>query len=450
MLQSETSMATGLVPVLRYRDVAAATDWLCQTFGFEFHRQVEDEDGEPIYVQLRCGNSLVILVPVGQSDLDGVMCQPDEAGGFETQACYVVVPDVVAHHAMAAAAGATVVLDLTEDDAGSWGYSCRDLEGHVWSFGAFNPIDATVMEDEEQAGAFSSHAETGASTARVDPLTAGTFANDPTDDTTWLKRGAVAAACLFIVGGAFALMADGRLDSTMADRAEAKIAEAARADQRGTPSNTMAVLQRQLASERAARTGSENAAAEAQMALKRLRQQLSTAQQRIHEQKSQLAAERQARKDAEQNHAALADKLRAHPKKATATNRQQVLRKRGATPTQDQSKKKTSKPTSNKIKNAKKDGAQEAVTKAVTTATKPSTTASIDKSATAKPTGSSAKPKQGTKSQTAKKTSYNAVPKKKTQTKRTRTKRRKGTSVPGSESEPSNPWNEERWPYNSW
>ncbi len=448
MLQSGTSTATGLVPVLRYRDVAAATDWLCRTFGFEFHRQVEDEDGDPIYVQLRCGQSLVILVPVGQSDLDGVMCQPDEAGGLETQACYVVVPDVVAHHAAALAAGATIVLDLTEDDAGSWGYSCRDLEGHVWSFGAYDPTDSATPIDTDQAGGISPGITTGAPATHIDAFSTDMFASDPSARTTWLKRGATFAACLLMMGGALALMNNGSSDGPMADRAEAKIAETAEADQHDTRLEDVNMLQRQLATERAGRAGSENAAAEAQMALRRLRQQLGAAQKRIHEQKTQLAAERQARKKAEQRRTALADKLRARQKTSTG-NGQKLPDKHSITTTPDRSKR-TSKPVTAKIKDAKKDGPKKAAAKPVTTPAKTQTTASIGKPEETKPSGKAASPKHAPKSMTDKKASYAAVPKKKTQTTKDRTKRRRSSSVPGGASEPSNPWNEERWPFSAW
>jgi uncharacterized glyoxalase superfamily protein PhnB len=38
------------------------------------------------------------------------------------------------------AAGAEIVLPLEDKDYGGRGYGCRDLEGHVWSFGDYDPF----------------------------------------------------------------------------------------------------------------------------------------------------------------------------------------------------------------------------------------------------------------------------------------------------------------------
>jgi uncharacterized glyoxalase superfamily protein PhnB len=62
------------------------------------------------------------------------------AGGRNTQSVYVVVEDPDAHHARAVAAGAKVVMPLEDKDYGGRGYSARDLEGHVWSFGNYDPL----------------------------------------------------------------------------------------------------------------------------------------------------------------------------------------------------------------------------------------------------------------------------------------------------------------------
>jgi len=65
--------------------------------------------------------------------------QPDEIGHRETQACYVVVADCAAHYAQAKAAGAEIVDELETRDYGGSGYSARDPEGHLWSFGDYDP-----------------------------------------------------------------------------------------------------------------------------------------------------------------------------------------------------------------------------------------------------------------------------------------------------------------------
>jgi uncharacterized glyoxalase superfamily protein PhnB len=67
------------------------------------------------------------------------MKQPDEIGGAETQSAYVVVPDADAHYARAKAAGAEILIDIKDEGYGGRGYGCRDLEGHIWYFGTYNP-----------------------------------------------------------------------------------------------------------------------------------------------------------------------------------------------------------------------------------------------------------------------------------------------------------------------
>ena len=128
---------------LRYHDAPAAIDWLCRAFGFERHLVVPGEqDGVIAHAQLRFGNGMVMLGSAGKHGgaFDELMTTPREIGGRNTQSAYVIVEDPAAHHARALAAGAEIVLPLEKKDYGGSGYSCRDLEGHVWSFGDFDPF----------------------------------------------------------------------------------------------------------------------------------------------------------------------------------------------------------------------------------------------------------------------------------------------------------------------
>lgn len=133
------SEGMGLVPALRYRDVAAASAWLQNAFGFTESRTLRDGDGTVRYAQLACGNSMVMLCTVGGTAFDAYMTQPDKAAGCETQVCYVFVPDAAQHKARALAAGAEIVLDMEGGEGRGHGYACRDPEGHIWSFGTYDP-----------------------------------------------------------------------------------------------------------------------------------------------------------------------------------------------------------------------------------------------------------------------------------------------------------------------
>src|SRR3546814_17761252 len=67
------------------------------------------------------------------------VAQPDEIGMRETQSPCVIVADADAHYAQAKAAGATIVMDIADQDYGGRGYACRDIEGHLWWFGSSDP-----------------------------------------------------------------------------------------------------------------------------------------------------------------------------------------------------------------------------------------------------------------------------------------------------------------------
>lgn len=136
---AKTTRAT-VVPCLRYRDAAAAIDWLCTAFGFEKQAVYPNDDGSIAHAQLTFGNGMVMLGSVSSaSDWGRLIRQPDEIGGAETQSAYLIVDDADAVYARAKAAGAEIVLDIKDEDYGGRGFSCRDLEGRLWNFGTYDP-----------------------------------------------------------------------------------------------------------------------------------------------------------------------------------------------------------------------------------------------------------------------------------------------------------------------
>jgi uncharacterized glyoxalase superfamily protein PhnB len=128
-----------VIPCLRYRNVPAAIEWLCQAFGFEKHLVVPGEGETIAHAQLSFGNGMIMLGSVKESEFDRLMKQPDEIDGAETQSAYVIVSDADALYRRAKAAGANIVLDIKDEDYGGRGFSCRDLEGHLWNFGTYDP-----------------------------------------------------------------------------------------------------------------------------------------------------------------------------------------------------------------------------------------------------------------------------------------------------------------------
>ncbi|MBO3276515.1 VOC family protein [Pseudomonas schmalbachii] len=129
-----------VIPCLRYRDAPAAIEWLCSTFGFQRHLVVADEQGGIAHAQLALadGSGMLMLGSLRDNAYGRAMRQPDDVGGC-TQSIYMVVADAEALYRQALAGGAQIVIDIKDEDYGGQGFTCRDLEGHVWSFGTYDP-----------------------------------------------------------------------------------------------------------------------------------------------------------------------------------------------------------------------------------------------------------------------------------------------------------------------
>ncbi len=132
-------MNSVIIPTLRYQDAAAAIEWLCTAFGFEKHMVVEGDGGTIAHAQLTFGNGMIMLGTARDDAFGRLQKPPKEIDGVGTQSAYIIVPDADAHHARAVAAGARVVYALKDEDYGGRGYSCLDLEGHLWNFGTYDP-----------------------------------------------------------------------------------------------------------------------------------------------------------------------------------------------------------------------------------------------------------------------------------------------------------------------
>ena len=138
MADLSTTTKVSVSPTMRYRDAAAAVEWLCRAFGFEKHL-VAGEKGAVEHAQLTFGAGMIMLGPARDDDFGKLQKLPADVGGVGTQSAYIIVADADAHHARAVAAGARVVYPLFDADYGGRGYSCLDPEGHLWSFGTYDP-----------------------------------------------------------------------------------------------------------------------------------------------------------------------------------------------------------------------------------------------------------------------------------------------------------------------
>jgi uncharacterized glyoxalase superfamily protein PhnB len=119
-----------IIPTLRYQDAKAAIDFLERAFGFERRHVTENPDGTVAHAELTHGTGMVML----GTARDGDRFQTGRA------VIYVVVDDPDARHDRAKAAGATIVMELTDQDYGSREFAAEDPEGNVWSFGTYDPF----------------------------------------------------------------------------------------------------------------------------------------------------------------------------------------------------------------------------------------------------------------------------------------------------------------------
>jgi len=288
--------AAAIVPILRYRDLATAIDWLCRAFGFACHHVVKGEDGTIRYAELRFGSGMVMLGPVADSAFDKLMTQPADAGGAETQICYLYVADAREHCARARAAGAEILLDI-EGDGSARGYSCRDPEGHIWNFGTYDPWRRR----------------------------AGPAAADKPRRGGSLQRIALAATLLVGLAGSAAI-----------------VAWAVGGEERGAPAHgpgppeTAAAapdagrLADEAARERAGREAAERAAKALQGQLAHAQGAKDAAERAAREAQAQLAREREAREAAERAAREARERLARSGDTGAAAVREELARQRAA------------------------------------------------------------------------------------------------------------------------
>ena len=136
--QSSTQYSTA-IPCLRYRKCPAAIDWLCTVFGFERQLVVPGGEGQVAHAQLRLGGGMIMLGSLVKNEFGRLLKHPDEIGGAETQTTYLVVTDADAVYARAKKSGAKIAIEIKDEAYGGRGFTCHDLEGHIWSVGTYDP-----------------------------------------------------------------------------------------------------------------------------------------------------------------------------------------------------------------------------------------------------------------------------------------------------------------------
>jgi uncharacterized glyoxalase superfamily protein PhnB len=140
MPMNPSNSGSTLIPCLRYRDAPRAIDWLCQVFGFERHLIAPGDNNTIAHAQLSYGRGMIMLGSASNEGAYGpLIVQPEDIGGAQTQTTYLVVPDADAVYERVNAADGKIVIDIVDEEYGGRGFTCRDLEGHIWSVGTYDP-----------------------------------------------------------------------------------------------------------------------------------------------------------------------------------------------------------------------------------------------------------------------------------------------------------------------
>lgn len=124
--------APAVWPALIYTDAPAAIRFLVEAFGFVEELVVPgDADRDIAHAELRwpAGGGVML----GSTGDDNEFCQREPG----TASTYVVTDAPDALFDRATAAGAEVVRELRDEEYGSRGFTVRDPEGNLWSFGTY-------------------------------------------------------------------------------------------------------------------------------------------------------------------------------------------------------------------------------------------------------------------------------------------------------------------------
>jgi uncharacterized glyoxalase superfamily protein PhnB len=135
-------MKSTIMPALRYKDAPAMMEWLCNVLGCTKHAAYVNEDGTIAHAELALGGGMIMLGSAKDDEHGRRFKSPHEVGGVETCSVYVVVDDADVVYARAKAAGAEIIRELQNTDYGSREFALRDLEGHSWSVGTYDPWKA--------------------------------------------------------------------------------------------------------------------------------------------------------------------------------------------------------------------------------------------------------------------------------------------------------------------
>ncbi|MPZ67298.1 MAG: glyoxalase [Pseudonocardiaceae bacterium] len=125
--------APSVWPGLLCTDAPATIRFLVEAFGFVETIVVPGErEGHVAHAEVRWPEGGIVMIE--SDDREGEFAAYNRPG---TNSTYVVTDHPDALFKRATEAGAEVLLELRDEDYGSRGFTVRDPEGNLWSFGTY-------------------------------------------------------------------------------------------------------------------------------------------------------------------------------------------------------------------------------------------------------------------------------------------------------------------------
>jgi uncharacterized glyoxalase superfamily protein PhnB len=118
MLVNRSMPNCTVIPVLPYRNVGEAVEWLCAAFGFQERWRAGDHRA-----QLSVGDGAVVVTEGAAQE-----------GAKASHSVMVRVEDADRHHQRALQLGAQILQPPTDYPYGERQYTAEDIGGHRWSF----------------------------------------------------------------------------------------------------------------------------------------------------------------------------------------------------------------------------------------------------------------------------------------------------------------------------
>lgn len=118
-----------IVPYLTFADGSASLQFLQDVLGFEIVTEQRGDDDVVVHAELRRGDA-VIMGGAGEAT-------PADAPGI-----YLVVDEVEPTYQAAIATGGVSVYPPEQTEWGTWRARFRDVDGHEWTVGTYQPGQA--------------------------------------------------------------------------------------------------------------------------------------------------------------------------------------------------------------------------------------------------------------------------------------------------------------------